>query len=447
MTINPTATITGVAGDGTAGFAGNGGPATSAELFDPATIAVDSQGDLFFIDYVNNCVREMNTQGVITTVAGNGTMGYSGDGGLASRAQLREPAGLALDSAGDIFIADSGNNRIREVHYTANYATSTITTVAGDGAAGYNGDNRAPTLAELWRPSGIAVNGAGTLIYIADEYNNRIREVNLATNVITTVAGTGDVGFSGDGGQATAADLYDPWGVLLDSAGNLYITDFGNQRIRKVDASGVITTFAGNGTAGYSGDGGLATAAELNEPWNMAIDAAGNLFFTDLGNNCIREVNAATGLIATVVGDGTRGFSAGGATTADELSVPEGVALVSGQLYVADTGNNLIRAIVGGTSSTTVTVSPAASPTTAGNAVVAENAVPAVMAANSGNARQPGALPGPARQATTGPFSPTTRYNVGPVEWWRPSSSDSGVSDSSLSIAALDAVLAEYNAS
>ena len=224
-----------------------------------------------------------------------------GDNGPATAAELSGPTGVAVDSAGDLFIADTGNDRIREV----NHATGVITTIAGNGTEGYSGDNGPATAAELDDPEGVAVDSAGDL-FIADTGNNRIREVNLSTGVITTVAGNGTAGYSGDNGPATAAELYIPDGVAVDSAGDLFIADTATTRIREVNLStGVITTVAGNGTVGYSGDNGPATAAELDGPTGVAVDSAGDLFIADSANNRIREVNHATGVITTVAGNGT----------------------------------------------------------------------------------------------------------------------------------------------
>jgi DNA-binding beta-propeller fold protein YncE len=383
--------ITTIAGNGTRGYSGNGKLMTAAEFSDPAAVAVDAAGDIFIADYVNNCIREANAAtGDMTTIAGNGTMGSSGDGGAATAAQLDEPAALALDSAGDIFIADDGGNRIREVKYTTNYATSTIITVAGDGKRGFSGDGGQATAAEFDRPSGVAVNATGTILYIADEWNNRIREVNLATGVITTVAGNGTGGYSGDGGQATAAKLDSPWALAMDSAGDLFIADVGNNRIREMNAAtNVISTVAGDGTAGYSGNGGKATAAELDVPRGMAVDAAGDIFFADVNNNCVREVNYtlnyATSTITTIAGTGSGGYSGdGGPATAAELHYPEAVALdASGNLYVADMVNNRIREVAGATSSVSVTLNPAASTTTADSPAKGDGVAITATALNS----------------------------------------------------------------
>ena len=288
--VKATGDIITVAGNGTAGYSGDGGPATAAELNDPDGVAVDSAGDLFIADTGNNVIREVvKATGDIITVAGNGTAGYSGDGGPATAAELDSPRGVAVDAAGDLFIADTGNNVIREVVK----ATGDIITVAGNGTAGYSGDGGPATAAELNGPNGVAVDSAGDL-FIADANNNVIREVVKATGDIITVAGNGTAGYSGDGGPATAAELNDPIGVAVDSAGDLFIADTDNNVIREVvKATGDIITVAGNGTAGYSGDDGPATAAELDDPSRVAVDSAGDLFIADTGNNVVREITPA----------------------------------------------------------------------------------------------------------------------------------------------------------
>ena len=232
----------------------------------------------------------------IETVAGYVPLG---DGGAATAAALMNPGGVAVDAAGTLYIADTDNNRIRKVT-----TAGVITTVAGNGLAGAGGDGGQAVFASLHSPHGVAVDAAGNL-YIADTDNNRIRKVTPA-GIITTVAGTGISGHSGDGGPATAARLNYPVGVAVDAAGNLYIADTGNSRIRKVTPAGVITTLAGTGIGGYSGDGGPATAAQLKYPFGVAVDAAGNLYIADSGNNSIRKVTPA-GIITTVAGNGTAG--------------------------------------------------------------------------------------------------------------------------------------------
>lgn len=255
-------------------------------------VAVDDEGNIYFSEPILGLVKKMNAAtGDITTVAGQSfTGGYSGDGGPATKAGLSDPTGVAVDSSGNIYIADPQDNVIREV----NAATGVITTVAGSGMDGYSGDGGPATKAELNYPSSVAVDGAGNL-YFGDVLNHRVREVNAATGVITTVAGNGGDGYNGDGGPATKAILSDPAGVAVDAAGNLYIADAGNNVIREVNAAtGVITTVAGNGTKGYSGDGGPATSAELSGPAGVAVEGAGNLYIADTGNHRIRKVGVMT---------------------------------------------------------------------------------------------------------------------------------------------------------
>ena len=253
---------------------------------------MDGAGNLYISDQSNQRIRKVTAAtGIITTVAGNGTAGYSGDGGPATSAELNFPAGVAVDSAGNLYIADYNNSVIRKVH-----TSGIMTTVAGNGTGGYSGDSGPATSAELYLPIGVAVDGAGNL-YIADTGNQHIRKVD-ASGIITTVAGNGTAGYSGDGGLAISAQLDRPTSAAVDSAGNLYIADTGNQRIRKVNASGIITTVAGNGTNGYSGDSGPATIAELYNPVGVAVDGAGNLYIADLSNQRIREVNVTTSALS-----------------------------------------------------------------------------------------------------------------------------------------------------
>src|SRR5208337_173469 len=251
--------ITRVAGnkDGEAGFGGDGGPASQAQLNQPEGVAVDASGNLYIADTDNNRIRKISPNGIIPTVAGNGIAGFSGDGGPASQAQLNHPEGVAVDAQGNLYIADTGNNRIRKIS-----PNGIITTVAGNGIAGFGGDHGPASQAQLNHPEGVAVDASGNL-YIADTDNDRIREVR--NGVIVTIAG--DAGFSGDGGPASQAQLNHPEGVAVDASGNLYIADTGNNRIRKISPKGIITTVAGNGMP-----------AILNAPTGIALDASGNLF-------------------------------------------------------------------------------------------------------------------------------------------------------------------------
>ena len=345
-------TITTIAGTGTAGFSGDGGPASDAQLNNPLRVAVDAAGDLFIADAANQRIRKVDPAGTITTVAGKGTAAFGGDGGPATSAQLYNPAGVAVDAAGNLFIADTGNQRIRKVD-----PAGTITSVAGNGHQGFGGDGGSATSAHLNNPSGLAVDASGNL-FIADQDNNRIRKIDL-TGMITTVAGGAcpeppycNPGFSGDGGPAASAQLYDPTGVAVDSEGNLFIADPWNGRVRKVDPTGTITTIAGNGntagdgTTSFGGDGGPAASAQLNGPTGVAADMAGDFFIADAGNQRIRKVDAA-GTITTVAGTGDQNFGGdGGPATNAHLDNPVGVAVdATGNLFIADAGNNRIRKV------------------------------------------------------------------------------------------------------
>lgn len=314
-------------------------------------VALDNSGNLYIAetyDAAFSGIRKVNAStGIITMVVG-GSYGYSGDGGPATSAELAEPVAVALDAAGDIYIADMENLRVRKV--TA--STGIITTVAGNGTAGPAGDGGAATSAELNYPWGVTVDASGN-IYIADTSNNRIRKVTASTGVISTVAGNGTAGYSGDGGQATKAEIAFPYGVAVDLSGNIYIADSGNMRIRKVSAStGIISTVVGDGTQGYSGDGGLATNAEICLPWGVTVDAAGDIYFSDPDADDVRKVNAATGIINTVAGAstgcwGTGGFAGdGGLATSAKLYQPSGLALdTANDIYIADTENYRVRAV------------------------------------------------------------------------------------------------------
>jgi hypothetical protein len=348
ITLPSSGYISTIAGNGTYGFSGDGGPATSAEFRNPYGVAVDTSGNLYISETGGHRIRKVTAStGIITTVAGNGYRdqsgdgGYSGDGGAATSAELNEPWRVVVDSAGNLYIADTGNFRIRKV--TA--STGIITTVAGNGTQGFSGDGGLATSAELTLPYGVTVDTAGN-IYFTD--SGRIRKVAVSTGIITTVAGNGTRGFSGDGGPATSAEFNNTADVAVDASGNLYIADAQNNCIRKVTAStGIITTVAGNGTQGFSGDGGPATSAALYNPEGLTVDSIGNLYIADLANNRIRMVAASTGIITTVAGDGTYAFSGdGGLATSAELRKPMHVKLdTSGNLYILDAGNYRVRAV------------------------------------------------------------------------------------------------------
>lgn len=338
------ATITTVAGNGTQGISGDGGPATAASFNGPVGVALDTLGNIYVADDFNNRIRKITgPPGVIASVAGNGTAGGAGDGNLATGANLSSPAGVAVDSARNIYVADLNNHRIRKV----TVATGIITTVVGNGVQAFAGDGAAASSASMNSPRTVVLDNAGNM-YVADSLNQRIRKIAAATGVITTVVGNGTQGFAGDGGPPTSANLSTPFGVAVDGAGNLYVADTGNNRIRKVTiATGTITTLAGNGTAGFSGDGGLAGGAVLNSPRGVAVDRAGNVYIADFTNNRIRKITVATGIITTVAGTGTNGFSGdGGPATSANIANPRGIAFDgAGNLYFADLTNDRVRKI------------------------------------------------------------------------------------------------------
>jgi uncharacterized protein (TIGR03437 family) len=400
--ISPDGKITTYAGDGEAGFSGDGGPATAAQLNTPDGLVLDSAGNLYIADRNNNCIRVVSPDGNIHTAIGNGSPGFSGDGGAAAIAELDSPEGIALDASGNLYIADTQNDRIRMVA-----SDGTITTVAGIGNGNVLGDGGPALAAGLILPTGVAVDRAGNL-YIADLGNSRIREVSagkiatvagssdgapLAGNenavsvllngptgvavdasgniyftegsigsgsglaegdyrvwkvspasVLTVLAGNGMDSYSGDGGSAVSAQLLGPTGLATDSAGNLYIADTGNHRVRRITADGVIRTIAGTGQPGYSGDGGPAASAQLNSPMGVALDSTGRLVIADSGNSVIRVINT-DGTIQTLIGNGNSSYYGDGLSDLQaSVNHPQGVAVSPyGGIYIADTLNNAIR--------------------------------------------------------------------------------------------------------
>jgi uncharacterized protein (TIGR03437 family) len=325
----PAYIITTMAGNNIGGFLGDAGAATSAQLNNPLGLALDSSGHLYIADSSNHRIREVSG-GTISTVAGNGTAGYLGDSAAATSAELYLPSGVVVDSSGTLYIADTANYVIRKV------AGTTITTYAGNNSLGWGGtgDHGPATSAQLDTPTGLALDAAGNL-YIADSGNNVIRIVAKSNGYITTLS-TGSF------------ILKSPKGVAVDAAGNVYIADTNNSRILKVTTVGSITkttTVAGNSTIGSSGDGGPATSAQLNYPYGVAVDAAGDIYITDTNNQRVRMVSAATGIITTVAGTGRSGYVGdGGSASSAQLSFPRGVMVdASGNIYVSDVQNNVIR--------------------------------------------------------------------------------------------------------
>ena len=390
MRLESTGALTTVAGTGTAGYSGDHGSATSAQLNAPVGIAVDSDGNLYIADSLNNRVREVSN-GTITTVAGNGTFGYSGDGGQATAAQVGNPLSVAVDASGNIYVVEAqvnaaGNGAegpfIRKVSngvistvddgdyivgqiavdaagniFYADHINSVVNeisngtekTVAGGCWQNCGADGSQATNVELDGPIAVSLDTSNNL-YIVEQGGNRIRKV-ASNGVITTVAGDGKAGYTGDGGLATSAELALPIGVTVDDIGNVYIADAGNQRIRKV-SSGSISTVLGSAASGSSGDGGAATSTELSQPAAIALDSSGNLYIAEQGSQRVRKVS--NGIITTVAGNGTQGYKGdNGPATEAELSGPLGLYVDStGNLYIADTGNNVIREVSGGVIST-----------------------------------------------------------------------------------------------
>jgi uncharacterized protein (TIGR03437 family) len=411
--VDPSGTLTRIAGTGRSGLTGDGGPALNAQLQFPDAIAFDAAGNLYFSERDANLIRRISTAGNVTTFAGTGTGGYAGDGGPALSAQFNGPTGLAFDKAGNLYVADTGNSVIRRIA-----PDGTVTKVAGSGTAGYGGDGAPAVRADLNSPQGVAVDAAGNL-YIADTFNNRVRMV-APDGTMSTFAANGYPGFSGDGVAAIGTTLFFPTDVAVDPSGNVYIADFGNSRIREVSGgvistiagstalapiaddvsatsirlngptgvavdnsgnvyfaegsvgpgsglavgdyrvwrvapSGTLTAAAGNGLQSFSGDAGAASRAQLNSPTGMALDGAGNLYFADTANHRIRRISPG-GTITTVAGNALPGFSGdGGAATLAELNSPAGVAVdASGILYIADSANNRVRRV--GTDGTISTI-------------------------------------------------------------------------------------------
>ncbi len=344
--------ITTFAGTGTASSTGDGGAASSATLNSPEKLILDSSDNIYIGETGGNRVRKIDTSGNISTIAGLGPTAV-GDGGAAASSSLNTPYGAAADASGNVYIADTAGNRVRRVDAT----TGNITTFAGTGTAGNTGDGAAATSATLTAPRGVAVDSSGN-VYIVDTGNQRVRRVDTSGN-IAAFAGTGTAGSTGDGAAATAATLSFPNSAAVDSSGNVYIADTINHKVRMVNTSGTISTFAGTGSGGNTGDGGAASSAALNTPIGVAVDSSGNVYIADAGNHRVRRVDASTGNIAAFAGTGTSGSTGdGGAAASARLNDPNGVAVDSaGNVYISDTGNHRIRRV--GTSGTISTIAGA----------------------------------------------------------------------------------------
>jgi trimeric autotransporter adhesin len=408
-------TITTFAGTGFSGFPGDNGPAVSAQLAYPQGIALDGSGNLLIADSDNYRIRKVSANGTISTIAGNGTYGLSGDGGPASSAELAGVGDIAVDGAGNILIDGSGNqntfafvgvavlNSVGPFFFTGGggapgisvlrkiSAAGTISTVAGNGASGLYGVGGAATAARFGSVHGVAADGSGN-VFVADSVDNSVLKISAA-GIVTVVAGNGTYGFTGDGGLATLAELADPAAVAVDGAGDLFIADAYNGRIRKVASNGIITTVAGDGDAGYAGDGGLATSAEIAPPVGVAVDGSGNIFILDSTNSVVRKV-AANGVITTFAGNGITGNSGdNGPAIKATLNNPMGIAVdAAGDVFIADTYNYAVRKV--STSGTITTVAGGSSallndPTGvavdgAGSLFIADNVVIQRVSASTG---------------------------------------------------------------
>jgi DNA-binding beta-propeller fold protein YncE len=345
LAVAPEPIIVTAAGTGQAGYSGNGGPATKARLNQPFDVALNAQGDIYVSDTFNQRIRMIDhATGMISTIGGNGIKGFSGDGGPAVRAQLNEPYGVAIDPQGNLYFADRLNYRVRRI----DAATGAITTVAGNGSNVYFGDGRPATNAGLVEPNGVALAPDGKTLFIADVAGHRVRRVDLGTRLMTTFAGTGRPHHDGDGGPAQQASIWGARAVDVGPDGYVYILEREGNRLRVVDPkTGIITTLAGTGTKGYTGDGGPAQSATFNGPKELAVDSKGNIWIVDTENHVIRKIDAATRHIQTVAGNGHPGGDGdGGPATRARLDRPHGVAVgLDGSCWIGDTNNHRVRLV------------------------------------------------------------------------------------------------------
>jgi DNA-binding beta-propeller fold protein YncE len=336
--------ISTVAGTGAKGYAGDGGAATQARLNNPFDLAFDPAGNLCFSDTYNHCIRRIDARsGIITTIAGSGERGFSGDGGPATRAQMDQPYGIVIDRSGNIYIADRLNGRVRRV----DGASGVITTLAGDGSGKYSGDGGPADRAGLAEPNGLALDREHRRLFVADVADNRVRVVDLASGIITTFAGTGKAAHAGDGGSAASADVFGARAVALAPDDSLYVLERQGSSLRRV-RDGIIETVAGTGARAYGGDGHDARHAVFNAPKEMAVDPSGNVFIVDTENHAIRLIDAQTWVVTTIAGTGEAGPGGdGGPANAASLARPHG-ALVGpdGAVYIGDSENHRVRKLV-----------------------------------------------------------------------------------------------------
>lgn len=334
-------TIKTIAGNMTTGNTGDGGPSTAALLNKPYGVAVDGAGNVYIADTKNARIRKVNTAGIISAFAGTSVLGGTGNGGPATAATFIGPYGIAADGLGNVYVADYSTNEIRTIG-----PTGTIFHAVGTGTACMGGDGGPATSGGVNRPWGLACDNSNN-VYIADYSNNRIRKINAVSGTISTIAGIGPAGYTGDGGPATSAQLLNPTGVAVDPSGNVYIADMGNHVIRMINTAGIISTVVGTGASGDSNDGIMATDAKLNVPRDVGADAAGNIYVVEEATSRIRFVNHTTGIMTTVAGGNGWGLTGdGGPATAAKMGWPCSIALdAAGNMYVADYGNHTVRKI------------------------------------------------------------------------------------------------------
>jgi hypothetical protein len=338
-----------IAGNGASGYTGDGSLAINAKLDSPDHLCLDALGNIYFSDKANNRIRMVNVStGIISLVAGDGTQSFNGDGGLATQAQLNSPSGIALDGLGNLLFADFGNYRIRKI----NLSTGIINTVYGAGIYGSSGDGGLASNANITAED-IKFDASGNLL-VSEPNFHRVRKIVTSTGIINTIAGIGTSGYTGDGGLAVNAQLFYPMTLSLDNIGNIYIADMGNHMIRKVTlSSGIINSICGNGAAGFSGDGGLSSTAQLNMPTGIFVDASNNVFIRDGSNYRIRKIDYSTGIINTVVGTGVAGFSGdGGPAISAQINIGSASGLfidAIGNLYFPD--QNRIRKVTASSTS------------------------------------------------------------------------------------------------
>jgi DNA-binding beta-propeller fold protein YncE len=337
--------ITTAVGTGARGFAGDGGPAKSAVLNGPFDVGFDRGGNLYFSDTFNHRIRRVDGRtGIITTCAGSGEAGYSGDGGPAVGARLNEPYGIAVDQTANVYIADRHNQCVRRVDGVA----GVITTFAGNGAAEYGGDDGPASQAQMVEPNGLALDPAQRRLFIADVADHRVRVVDLATGTIRTFAGTGEAQHTGDGGPAAAAGVYGARAVKVAADGTVFILERQGSTLRTVDPrTGVITVFAGTGARGYGGDRGPAREAVFDAPKEFALDPGGDILIVDTENHAIRRIYAGSGIVETIAGGRKSSEGDGGPARSAGLGRPHGAVVgPDGAIYIGDTENHRIRKLV-----------------------------------------------------------------------------------------------------